>query len=374
MINLPTIWEKWNPDICDRDIYRNFNKEIKLDKCDIVKRIGSDSADAEVYHIKYKNINFALKLMPRIDSDSEEKNRLEIETAIKAGSELPKYFPKVFGSGTSDKYVNKSNSLLFKKAEEYSCYMSLLEQLKSKRQKLEFSQAFREGTTLKELIKKFNLESCEKTAVVDYLISELANGDLGNFIKKPRKIYDWNIILFDIITGIYYMATKLKKAHSDLHPGNILIIVATDNCNVSPVKDDQGLLATVRNEQLQVTALLHDFGRAINVTKKNSETYFTGLLSFCKEFLGASKRPDLIVPKQIKKAIIEINEVIIKLTTDQSIELTGKKIYNIYKYVLEIVNNVDDSEKPKRGRSRSRRSKSKSRNRSRKSKKRAHSK
>lgn len=336
---LPTIWSKWNPDICDRNTYLNFREEINLKDCNIVKRIGSESADAEVYHIIHNNIGFALKLMPRIDSDSEQKNKTEIEIATRTNNSL-KYFPKTFGFGTTNNFMKEKNSLLFKKAKKYSCYLSILDQLKTKRQKLEFTQLFKEGISYKDLMKKFNIEKCDKKPIIDYLISELANGDLGNYIMANNiSLYDWKIILFDIITGIYSMAKNLKKAHTDLHFGNILIILPTVNCNV--------------------TALLHDFGRTINIDD-NLETYLTGLISFCKEFIEASKRTDLNIPQEIKKVIIQINENIeILLKSKLSLE----KIYGIYKYSLITIKNIDDNKEilkkksKRRGRSKRRSSK-----------------
>lgn len=342
-IRLPNVWKKWNPNICNREIYLNFKDPIDKLKAKMVSRIGSPSADAEVYHVQVKDdqgkkTDFALKLMPHIDDDSEQKNKEEIKIAQQAGK-IAKHFPMVFGHGTSNNIVS-NDSPLFKKAKEYKCYNSLLSHISTKRQKLQFKQKYKEGGELLELVKMFNLDEChDDTIKTDYLISELTNGDLGNWMKKSRSLFDWKTVLFDIISGIFYMAAKLKKAHTDLHPGNILIIEPTDECNV--------------------TALLHDFGRTIDVTDDVPITNITGLLSFCHEFLGASKREDLIVPSKIKTTVRKVYDILSKLGADDL--NTKKKVHDIYKTALEIINAVNELKIKRRPHSRGKRIRKKSR-------------
>ena len=320
-IKLPNIWNKWNPEICDRDIYLNFDRSKNPFGSTIISRIGSASADAEVYHIRFDGVDFALKIMPRIDDDSEQKNINEINIA-KHADDMPRHFPMVFGHGTTNRFTS-NDSPLFKKAEEYHCYTTLSEQLSTKRQKLEFIHSYKEGTTLTDLIERFDLNPCvPKTITADYLISELANGDMGTWMNGDHLITDWKIILFDVISGIYYMSTTLKKAHSDLHPGNILIIEKTPKCDI--------------------TALIHDFGRAIEVIDSIPITYITGLISFCTEFLGASKRTDLIVPSIIKQAIRQIYDSISSIDNNT---LDINNIDNIYKKALMIIKGIPTKRK-----------------------------
>ena len=72
---VPNDWSTWRK-VIDREKYKNFdgNKfpgkvefcenvlENYSDKIQIVERIGSASADAEVYKIKFEDMEFALKL------------------------------------------------------------------------------------------------------------------------------------------------------------------------------------------------------------------------------------------------------------------------------------------------------------------------
>jgi len=303
-------WGFWRK-VIDREKYINFDKrsfpdnayfcnvlkgrdKINFEKVEIFERIGSPSADAEVYRIKYKDVEFAMKIMPRIDNDSETRNMKEIITAIQA-SENKDYFPITIAYGycpDASYYISENNesSSFIPKAIEFNTIYKLRNQIPNKNLKKRFTADYSSGMLINNLKSKYNIFDDEKNDIqVDFLISELANGDLGNWMTKNRSITEWKKVLIDVITGTYYLTVLLKKVHPDLHPGNILIL--TD---------------------INIKALIHDFGRCYPVDENVKETYKASLLSFFGEFLSCS----IIIPREILTIIQDLYKLIQKLQID----------------------------------------------------------
>ena len=324
---LPEDWEFWRKNI-DREKYSNINQDIfpdvatfcesldnKTNEIEIIRRIGSQSADGEVYCIKIQNIEFAMKLMPRIDSSSKDRNMNEINIA-KEASKYSDYFPKTFAFGSCSKssfyHFQNLESGFVNKAIEFHNYNLLTEQIIKTNLRKRFDADYRNGMGLIDLSQKYllhyeNLKEIE----VDFLISELANGDLGNYIKRERDIKEWKTILSDILTGIYYLTVMLGKVHPDLHPGNVLIIK-------DPLK-----------------ALIHDFGRCYPVDNNIPETYKASLLSFCKEFLSCSSRDDLRIPRFVLIILTDIFNIVQRTTINPS------NIKEVYEEILfPIIDNM----------------------------------
>ena len=177
---IPNDWSTWRK-VIDREKYRNFNKErfpsnvefcSNLENSDniqileILERIGSASADAEVYKIRFEDMEFALKLMPRIDNDSERRNRNEIETAYEA-SEYSDYFPLTFAYGycpETSYYLNlkREISSFIPRAIEYKRMQDMLKSIDSKIVKKRFESDYRNGLTIDELKNKYDLTINEK--------------------------------------------------------------------------------------------------------------------------------------------------------------------------------------------------------------------
>ena len=316
---VPNDWSTWRK-VIDRHKYltfdsRKFPDNLEFcensDKIQILERIGSASADAEVYKIRFEDMEFALKLMPRVDNDSEERNRREIETAYQAG-EYSAYFPLTFAFGycpETSYYLNKGAfSSFIPRAMKYKCIQDMLKLLDNKTVKKRFESDYRNGMSIDELKNKYNLAIENKDKIqVDFLISELANGDLGNWMKKSREIKEWRKILIDVITGIYYLTGILEKVHPDLHPGNILILKTKDG----------------------IKALIHDFGRCYPVDENISATYKATLISFCSEFIScANTRDDLVIPREISILVQDIFNVI------QDLDINNTNIKNIYEEII----------------------------------------
>ena len=256
-------------------------------------------------------MEFALKLMPRVDNDSEERNRKEIETAYQAG-EYSTYFPLTFAYGYCPEttyYLNMESSFIPRAVKlKYKCVQDMLKSIDNKLVKKRFESDYRNGMSIDELKTKYNLAIENKDKIqVDFLISELANGDLGNWMKKSRDIKEWRKVLIDVITGIYYLTGILGKVHPDLHPGNILILKTKDG----------------------IKALIHDFGRCYPIDESIPATYKASLISFCNEFIScANNRDDLIIPREISIIVQDIYKAI----RDLDINLTNIK--NIYEEII----------------------------------------
>lgn len=296
-------------DFCN-SLSSSNDSEKTVKKIKIIRRIGSPSADGEVYHVQinnitsqrdHQNIDFALKLMPRIDHGSESRNKNEIDTAITA-SKYPDYFPIAFAHGFCDNssyYLSSTGetSSFINKAIEYHKYNSLLDQITPKNTRKRFDSEYRAKFPLDFLANKYNLslnKTNEKRIDVDFMLSELANGDLGNWMMLNRDIQDWKKILNDIVTGTYYLTIMVGKVLPDLHPGNILILQ-------DPLK-----------------ALIHDFGRCYPVSDEIPVTFKATLLSFCNEFLSCSTRNDLIIPVEISIKIQDILNILNKKHIDRN--------------------------------------------------------
>ncbi len=308
----PTDWGLWRR-VIDRNGYINFkynfpnnayfcNSVLDFEKIKILGRIGSESADGEVYRIIFKETNFALKIMPRIDNDSELKNLNEIQTAISA-SKYKEFFPMTFAFGycPDSSYYNNKISGFIPKAIEYNLISKCREQIDKKKKR--FDADYKNGMKISDLKNKYGLQvENVKNIQCDFLISELANGDLGTWMLKIHSNEEWKKILLDIITGTYYLTAILGKVHPDLHPGNVLIIKGKE-----------------------IKALIHDFGRCYDVTDESCKST---LLSFCSEFISCSNsRDDLIIPREI-------------LIIIQSIYVTIKKLDINIDNIKEVYENV----------------------------------
>ena len=245
--------------------------------------------------------------MPRIDNDSELKNRNEIETAISA-SEYKDYFPITYSFGycsDSSYYISdEKTSAFIPKAIEYNLIFNLKNQITDLKLKKRFDADYRNGMIIQDLKNKYKLKlEDNKNIQVDFLISELANGDLRTWMLRIHPIEEWKKILIDIITGTYYLPSVLRKVHPDLHPGNVLIIKGKE-----------------------VKALIHDFGRCYDVT---NESYKSTLLSFCFEFISCvNLRDDLIVPREILIIIQNIYEIVKKF------DINADNIKQVYEQII----------------------------------------
>mgnify|MGYP003651631552 FL=1 len=298
---------------------KNYKNNKDFEKIEIIDRIGSPSADAEVYRIKFNNVEFALKLMPRKDDQSAKRNETEIDTAVQA-SRFIDYFPLTFAYGfceNSSYFLSQDNyfSSFIPEAQKFNIIYKMKSQIIDQRVKKRFSADVRNDMSIEDLQTKYGVFSDGKDIQVDYLISELANGDLGTWIKRKRELSEWRKIFIEIIYGIYYLTVEVRKVHPDLHPGNILIV----------------------QDENKPRALIHDFGRCIDVDDSIPATYKSSLLSFCQEFLSCSTRDDLIIPRDIIASVQDLQKFI------ETKDINGENIENVYtQFIIPIAAGTGD--------------------------------
>lgn len=337
----PPDWSLWRK-VINRDQYFNFdpntfptsvhfcnnvlNNKNLTDNIEILGRIGSPSADAEVYKIKFNNLEFAMKIMPRIDKDSSVKNTQELQIA-EAASKYSNYFPLTFAKGycsDSSFYVSENGEVspFVNKAVEFYSYQRMINQITNKGMKKRFDNDYRSGTNLLELAEKYltslnqknKLDKVENFIEVDFLISELCNMDFGEWMKINHLAHEWKIVLNNILIGIYYMTGFLGIVHPDLHVGNVLINTAN------------------KNEPL---ALIHDFGRCYFITPENNN-YKGSLISFCSEFISCSARSDLLIERNVLAAINSI------LNYVNRTDINRENLQSVYNDVLlPIINDIN---------------------------------
>lgn len=357
---IPNLWEYWHYNLPDRTKYLEFNKNDLPDtlyfcnflsnnnilnnnisndstqnKIQILGRIGSPSADGEVYHIRYyykkdnnneeKTIDFAMKIMPRIDEYSEAKNSNEIKTALLA-SQIPEYFPVVFGYGSCDNanyYLSSSGecSSFITKAIEYRYFNKILNIIGDDIRKRKYIENdYRNGMSLEAIALKYGIDMKRENMIqVEFLISELANGDLGNWMWiwmwNDHSIDELKQVISGIIKGIYYLNVYVKKVHPDLHPGNILLIANNNNNNNN------------------IKVLIHDFGRSYSISE---ETLGSTIISFCQEFLAslgnsAISERNFKVPNNI---ILSITNILSYVTHNN---ITSDNITFTFEYILSLI-------------------------------------
>lgn len=186
LFRAPRVWNtKAQPfSICstwDLPTVANFCDPYSENYIQVMKRIGSESSEGEVYEILCSHSTMALKLLP-ISSDKDLlKNAKEIEIAKLASRMVidgrSRNFPKVYGSGRcADTYF--------------------------------FSDRWR-GADLK--------------VPADFLVSELAREDLSSWATEPHTSWEWMSIIGQVLETIEFMQSKMQLCHFDLHWGNILV-------------------------------------------------------------------------------------------------------------------------------------------------------
>lgn len=210
----------------------------------IDKLIGAGS-NGTVYSIKYKGLEFAIKIMSFADKEEPSivyfnKNVQEIEFSKMFGNavinkENP-YFPIYYGGGYSDNIEypkDEEGEILRDIAIKYFKYL-----INNKEIPLESIEITEEDKNIKNL-------------PFQYMILEMAIIDLSNWIKT-YKGNDKNEKLFgfirDTLYGLDYMHRK-GVYHADLHSNNVLIL-----------ERDCGLIA-----------VMNDFGESIILDEKDKE-------------------------------------------------------------------------------------------------------
>jgi serine/threonine protein kinase len=288
----PPSWTRKTKSNLDRPML-NFPSEVSFcemihspdTEIEVVKRIGSESTEGEVYQIMYKGKRAALKLLP-INSDEDiVKNESEIKIANMASNmvmeDTCEHFPLVYGSGQcNDVYFFQKRWR--EKGENYACIRKLRSQLPGAKSK-QISALYRQGLKPVEIAEKFNLNMkvCDKLHVAsNFLISELADEDLSSWAERRHSVDAWKDVIYQVLYAISCMQENMKICHRDLHWGNILL---EDNENV--------------------LALIHDFGKSEPLVRENEKD---DIVKFLSSWTGISYQ----LPNQIREWFQESEEII----------------------------------------------------------------
>jgi len=267
--NAPSLWTRQADHLNDRRILLfppniTFCELIREPTQDIhvIKRIGSESSEGEVFEIEYQNHLAALKLLPINTENDKDKNKREIKIAKWASDMVVNrkwdHFPMVYGYGQCDN-VYFFDPKRHQQAERYSCFTKLKSLLPVERQR-QLSIMFKAGYSIDEIGKRFNVnpENCQNLPIqTDFLISELAREDFSTWATRYHNTEEWITLIPQILETIRFMQNEMSLCHNDLHWGNILI------------KD-------VNNTNM---ALIHDFGKSETLNDDNSNNDLVKFLS-----------------------------------------------------------------------------------------------
>lgn len=231
----------------------------------VVKRIGSESSEGEVYQIKYKDIDAALKMMPIVSDNDISKNKNEISVATLASEMVLENrcenFPIVYGSGKCQN-SNFYSPIWKERSLNYACMRKLRQNLPSKTRQMD--ALYRSGTSPENVAKRFGVDIglCNNLETPsDFLISELASSDLSIWASSSHTSKEWKSIIYQCLQTIQFMRKEMGICHNDLHWGNILIKSIAD----------------------YDLALIHDFGKSVPI---NNENKSDDLVKFISSYTG----------------------------------------------------------------------------------------
>lgn len=258
----------------------------------VIKRIGSESTEGEVYQIEYQGQMAAIKLMP-INSDQDRaKNQTEMEVAQQVSQMVAdnecSNFPMVFEVGRCQ------NVWFFrpewrKLGEQYAC-LKYLQSLVPTAKAKQLAALYRQGLSLQQIADRFNLDlaGCHDLPVAcDFMISELAHEDLSSWAQRPHSVAEWKNVIYQILAAIVCLHTGTHMIHGDLHWGNILIKQMAGTVTAVPSQQGWSL------GRKRVLALLHDFGKSEPLTATNHQD---DIIKFC----AAANAAQYQLPIEIK--------------------------------------------------------------------------
>lgn len=274
------------PHICQ------YAEDIYLPKVTIlpIRRIGSESSDAEVYQVEYQGFPAALKVMPLLNDDSETKDLTEIKRAFDASGlvndRISDHFLVVYAAGICPNVTFFLHSKFTREANDYACLESLR---KAYPHRLRHINALYKQIPSAvyprsyEVAARLGLDNsvCDfGKARAHLLLSELAQEDLRNWATRAHPVEIWYEVIRQIFEGIRDLHAELSICHNDLHPGNVLIAVG---------------------QPLRV--IIHDFGRSVQLTDDNwKEDY--------QEILNKIRYEDLLISRDIRDTCLTILQFI----------------------------------------------------------------
>jgi serine/threonine protein kinase len=234
----------------------------------IIKRIGSQSGEGEVYLVAFSSPRSssplgAMKIMPYVSVSSKESISNEISIATMLSNEVVEgrssHFPVVFSYAfvCDDVETSPYVSSFIDDAREYAAFNEIyrsLGRVEAKRFLIHYTTSSDKNHFLDESARKYNVNISSVKPKVAVMISELAWGDVRAYFELRRPTIDIvRKMINDIFSGIDHMHS-LGIFHGDLHTGNVLV--------------------TLRPNGEYGDCLIHDFGRSTvgNISKREIYT------------------------------------------------------------------------------------------------------
>ncbi|AVK75674.1 hypothetical protein pneo_cds_67 [Pandoravirus neocaledonia] len=284
------------------------------------RRIGSPSADAEVYETiiasrrpgQYGRLGsntgpsadvvfsaalrapdatrMAVKVLAVVSDDSAARNNSEM-TIAQAASDLVRqgaspHFPLVYGTTYCDAVTYAPGSLLGAAARDYDLRQQVIDAAPParRRQVRAIVRTTADLTAIADALEAYGLtiESLDpgRPLAAYLLVSEMAWGDLASLAARTDLTADqWFGIVRGVLMAVSVLQQHLSVVHNDLHFGNVLVaLVATES-------DGGGGAAPTACTHM-LLPLVHDFGRSYRVEVwlpddrvRDAEKVVEGLLS-----------------------------------------------------------------------------------------------
>lgn len=276
------------------------------------RRIGSPSADAEVYETVVlprersadaadpfaqtttgEGVRMAVKVLAFVGDDSAARNNTEMGIAQAASglvrTGVSPYFPLVYGTTYCDAVAYAPGSLLGAAARDYDLRQQVIEAAPParRRQVRALVRTAPDLASLSEAMASYGLGDIVEGGLdpsrplpAHLLVSEMAWGDLSSVAARvPLTADQWFGIVHGVLSAIGTLQSHLSVVHNDLHFGNVLVAVAaTDG-------DDDDVISGARCP-LALLPLVHDFGRSYKAEvwmaddrTRDTEKVIEGLLS-----------------------------------------------------------------------------------------------
>ena len=271
---------------------------IQLDNPDapfeIIKRIGTESTDAEIYLVKLKGTDFhaVFKIIPYKDEHTEELflNELTIAGICSdmVKQQVCRFFPMMYTSYRCNNLIFPDSSLLHEISFRYEILKDAFDKLELL---LDNPDDLRDSRALKFSlrntigfekdyikIKSIILETIQaflkdRNIIADIqidvkikgfvIVNELGQMDLNQYISYKKQIKspildsEWFDLLDHILNGIKFLQLN-NILHDDLHMGNVLLL----------------------NKEEGITWLIHDFGKSKILTEWSLEHKKKDILFF----------------------------------------------------------------------------------------------
>lgn len=276
----------------------------------IVARIGSESADAEVYQITVSHLDavmgVAAKLLMNNSPNANQKNQNEIDIAkmasyhVKTG--VTNRFPRVYGDYKCPELILSPDSKLLESCKALNLRNQLLKLGVKQSEVKRFLAQNKSRSVLdaRELIENAKNQFTEVSHAIGscgkssgrILLSELAWGDFGQFLGKcadsgncnsPKNYILLHFLVKEVLLGIKDLQKLLSVVHGDLHLGNVLIRLVKDQT------------------QIFVQSLIHDFGRSSRLDIFQPDDYTTDFFKFMDALTS-----NLHVPSNIKNDLHQL--------------------------------------------------------------------